>query len=1242
MSKTHSLIWRMICLVLLLSVVAWTGGTVALAKTFVSLASSDWTNKGPSGIIHNDNGIPVKSNEFAPGDTPRYGGQLNLLYNGSDILGFDEGYLAPWYCVTNHLTEDEMLIGDWTQGPAGTNRWTWTTDGIYNWSSKAGSLCDTWQVITPYHWTFHVRQDVHFSLDSTNEASTLVNGRLVTANDIVYSYLRLCTLPDSYIYLAHPYFTRNVQMIATNQANIDLVVPNDPDSIYQIAQSLVDWNGTIAKEVIDTWGDMKDWKHAHGTGPFILKDFVSGSSATFVKNPDYWGKDPIGPGMGNQLPYVDGVKIFIITDVSTQLAALRTGKIDMVSGVGIADTNSVISTSPYIQTLELPATLNIYQIYMRTDKTNMPYHDQRVRQAMLKATDYSTIINTLYGGKGVYPTFPCPPVLDIAENVLSLQDASAEARDLYNYNANVAKALLAEAGYPDGFTTTILAPNDTTSIAYLSVIRDQWAKVNITLNITQLEYGVYLNRWVSRDYPELFYGIMTSPGTFRTMVSSQGSGGGYNLSYIVDDRLAQGETQMIAAFNSGDDTEVARIHKQLCGIIYEEAYAISTPAQPSYVLWQPWLENYHGEQALGIVNGLMWSKYIWIDQDVKQQVTGNTSPQLSSGAVNPTSGYNTTSFTYSINYLDVENNPPSTMTVTIDGTTHAMTLKPGGDGNYVNGETFQYTIGSLAKGENHTYRFNASDGTTSATGNTGVHNGPDVVNSLPVANAGLDRPSVINRLFTLNGSASDADGDSLTYSWMQTTGPNVSLSDNTTATPRFTPTISDNYTFSLVVNDGIVDSQPDTVVISVRESNAPPVLSSGAVTPTSGLTSNTFIYSVTYSDNNDDAPAFMTVSIDSGTPQAMIAGSGNYTAGMNYQYSNTLGAGNHNFLFAASDGMDSATGDINTHNGPNVSSPVTDGGGFGGGGGSGGGGTVSGPGVTSLSPYVSFDGHFNLAASVKSEDGKINIDIAKGVLAQTKDAIALKSIKIVPFDNPANPPSNSKFVGSVYEFTPEGATFSPAITFTIFYDPSTIPEDIDLNTLTVMVFNTATSSWESLPSTLNKANSSVSASIAHFSIYALVGKKVAPPTTQPAPAPAKFTLSDLIVNPVSVSPGQTITISTKVSNTGGTSGEYEIALKVNGTVESTKKVTVDSGASSIVTFTVTKSSPGDYSVDVNGATASFTIQQIQITTTPPPQTQVPTTQSNPGGANWLVIVLIIASVVIVGGGAAVILTRKRK
>ncbi len=102
-------------------------------------------------------------------------------------------------------------------------------------------------------------------------------------------------------------------------------------------------------------------------------------------------------------------------------------------------------------------------------------------------------------------------------------------------------------------------------------------------------------------------------------------------------------------------------------------------------------------------------------------------PVLSGGTVAPVSGYTATTFTYSVVYTDGDNDAPTAITVTIDaGTPQDMTVRAGEDGDYTNGEAYEYTTTGLVEDVSHTFKFAASDGTNDATGDTGVHNGPTV------------------------------------------------------------------------------------------------------------------------------------------------------------------------------------------------------------------------------------------------------------------------------------------------------------------------------------------------------------------------------------------------------------------------------------------------------------------------------------------------------------------------------------
>ena len=75
-----------------------------------------------------------------------------------------------------------------------------------------------------------------------------------------------------------------------------------------------------------------------GTGPYRLTDHVEGSSATWEKNPNYWGVDG---KFGNRLPYIDELRSLMMPDVSTRIAALRTGRIDILSNTGDAHITNI-------------------------------------------------------------------------------------------------------------------------------------------------------------------------------------------------------------------------------------------------------------------------------------------------------------------------------------------------------------------------------------------------------------------------------------------------------------------------------------------------------------------------------------------------------------------------------------------------------------------------------------------------------------------------------------------------------------------------------------------------------------------------------------------------------------------------------------------------------------------------------------------------------------------------------------
>ena len=138
-------------------------------------------------------------------------------------------------------------------------------------------------------------------------------------------------------------------------------------------------------------GNLDDWHHAIGTGPFILTDYVSGSSAQLVKNPNFWAYDERYPQ--NKLPYINSIVYLIIPDTATALAALRTGKIEAVDGLLASDAKNLNKTNPEILQVTYPPMAG-HSLDLRNDLK--PFNDIRVREAMQMAIDLPTIAKTYY------------------------------------------------------------------------------------------------------------------------------------------------------------------------------------------------------------------------------------------------------------------------------------------------------------------------------------------------------------------------------------------------------------------------------------------------------------------------------------------------------------------------------------------------------------------------------------------------------------------------------------------------------------------------------------------------------------------------------------------------------------------------------------------------------------------------------------------------------------------------------
>jgi hypothetical protein len=246
-----------------------------------------------------------------------------------------------------------------------------------------------------------------------------------------------------------------------------------------------------------------------------------------------------------------------------------------------------------------------------------------------------------------------------------------------------------------------------------------------------------------------------------------------------------------------------------------------------------------------------------------------------------------------------------------------------------------------------------------------------------------------------------------------------------------------------------------------------------------------------------------------------------------------------------------------------------------------GGGGPTGPGITNLAVYTNSEGYFNLAAVAKSENGLVQLSIAQGVIAKDKDGKGLKTVSIKEVTDTLSSPVKSTIIGKVYDFGPDGATFEPAISLSFKYDQETLPEGLPEKNLSIATWDAAVKAWVELGGTVDLTAGTITITVSHFSRYTIIAHT----------RPASFSIDSLEVSPAETAAGDTVTVKVVAANTGDLPGEYTAILKINGDVESTQKTVIAGSSTSLLTFTFTRDNPDIYEIDVNGKTASFTIQE---------------------------------------------------
>jgi ABC-type transport system substrate-binding protein len=198
-----------------------------------------------------------------------------------------------------------------------------------------------------------------------------------------------------------------------------------------------------------------------GAGPFMIKSYTTDSRLVLVKNPRYWDAKSIA---------LSGITTIEVPSGPQQISALRSGLVD-VEGIPSADFGILKSLTNFKIYTSIP---DASYLYVPICKSSGPLANVKVRQALNYATNRVAINDALLDGLGqpAWSLFPASSVY---------YDKSLT--NIYAYNPKKAKQLLAQAGYPNGFSTSIMPEGVAPTEQLGTVLQSEWAKVGVKVTI---------------------------------------------------------------------------------------------------------------------------------------------------------------------------------------------------------------------------------------------------------------------------------------------------------------------------------------------------------------------------------------------------------------------------------------------------------------------------------------------------------------------------------------------------------------------------------------------------------------------------------------------------------------------------------------------------------------------------------------------------------------------------------------
>jgi ABC-type transport system substrate-binding protein len=404
--------------------------------------------------------------------------------------------------------------------------------------------------------TFHLREGVTFH-----------DGTPFNADAVVFNINRLIDPKTRVPLRTYIAFVESARALDEYTVEVKLRYPHGP----ALARFTAPVNSIVSPAAVEKYG--ADFgRHPVGTGPFKFVEWVRDDYILLERNEDYWGEGP----------YVDELLIRVVPEDGARVLMLEAGEADVIVRVPPPDVPRLRARDDtYVVTA--PSTRVIY-VGMNTQHKILK--DLRVRQAINYAVNKQAIVEVLLQGYAKVMDSPLTP-----------QYFSYKSVGKYDYNPELAKALLREAGYPKGFAITLFTPKGRYLMDYriAEAIQGYLASVGIAAEVKTMEWATYISTVLKplEESPlELFllgwgpWILDPDQMLYPLFHSSQWPPTGFAASFYKNERV----DELLQIGTSSPDPETRRR-------AYEEAQEL---------IWNdaPWLFLHYEQQIVGIRSGV--------------------------------------------------------------------------------------------------------------------------------------------------------------------------------------------------------------------------------------------------------------------------------------------------------------------------------------------------------------------------------------------------------------------------------------------------------------------------------------------------------------------------------------------------------------------------------------------------------------------------------------------------------------